>query len=72
MMGKQWGINDKQYLKQMNQWKIMEIMEINGNPGKSRNLQFSGRVLDFCFFDFERLLGFLDVKSSKMTILVNI
>ena len=73
MMGNQWGINDKQYLKQMNQWEIIEIDgKSMGNRGKPRNLQFSGRSLDFSSFFFERLFGFYDVKSSKITILANI
>ena len=33
MMGNEWEINDKQYLKQMNQW---EIMEIDGKSWKAK------------------------------------
>ena len=43
-------------------WKILEILE-------------TSNFLAVCwifFFYFERLFGFLDVKSSKITILVNI
>ena len=60
MMGKQWGMNDKQYLKQMNQW---EIMEIDGKSWKSWKAKKPSIFLPCAGFFFCCWSVFLDCRT---------